>query len=135
MQNNIENIARQINDYKVRAKLLSAPIVKKLALKHPDAEFYAHPGVVRGTINLYQSRYENNPVDISGLDGVSATSNSYRLKRVLLDKQYKINGEMTRVVLEIDAEQQYSEEEVELLRSIGKLQQQTNTYDALVCGF
>ena len=136
---NIESIQRQIEDYRARAKLLNMPIVKRLAQKYPDADFYAYSNrTVKGQINIFQSAYEmesGEGFDISELPDVQAYSDSYKLKKTLVSKTHKVNGRDVNVIVELDVEQRFTTEEKDLLRTLGKLQRQTSEYDTLVCGF
>jgi hypothetical protein len=135
---NIEAIQAEIANLKTRAKLLSLPVVKRLAQKYPDADFYAYSDrTVKGQINIFQSAYEmelGEGLDISELPDVQAYIDSYRLKKTLVSKVHKVNGRDVNVVVELNVEQRFTTEEKDLLRSLGKLQRQSSEYDTLVCG-
>jgi hypothetical protein len=132
----IEAIQAQIANLKTRAKILSSPVVKKLAQKYPDAEFNAYEHFVSIDIDLNQHKRELDPLfDISGLEGVTAGDYGYSYNKTLLERPYKIAGRTVDVRVRVCATQQFSDEEKDLLRSLGKIQTQMSKYESLVCGF
>jgi len=124
-------LMQEISELKAKIKLLNDPAVKKLADLHPDATWTAsaYSNAVRGQIHVWADDY-----DISSLEGVWTDSTSYNFAQSLVDKTYRRDGKELRVRLSIRAEQRFTDEEKEILRSIGKLQKQTSEYETLVCG-
>jgi hypothetical protein len=131
MNNNLQN---EINELRTKARILSAPAIRKFARKNPDADISVSLFGSDARVDARVYLRADDSVDISGHDGVWVDSSDYNLTQRVDKGRVKVAGVSVNRRLTLTVVQPLSDDEKELLRSIGKLQRVENSYETLVCG-
>jgi len=131
----MKNLQSEINELRTKARILSAPAIRKFARQNPDADISV--SVFSGGRARVDARVwmrADTDTDISSLPDVWVDSVDYNLTKALDRGVCKVAGINVEKRLTLSVTQPLSSEERELLRSIGKFQRVENSYETLVCG-
>ena len=132
-----KTIPQALAEVLAKAAILKKPAIRRIMSKNPDAEwsvelppYWAPERMPRvyGRINLEYVRDNEDIRDICN----GADSDSWTLEKTLIDREVS----RVKVQLTLTASQRYTRDEIETLKGLGKLVEQTYTpssYVSLVC--
>jgi len=130
----MNNLQSKIDNLRLEARILSAPAIRKFARQNPDADISVSLYGTEARVDARVYLRTDGNTDISSLPDVWVDSSDYNLTRRLDRGAVKVAGINVGRRLSLVVVQPLSDDEKELLRSIGKLQRQTYDTEALVCG-
>ena len=132
MFNNLQN---EIDELRTKARILSAPAIRKFARQNPDAELSVNVfSGGRARVDARVWMRADTSTDISSLPDVWVDSEDYNVNCSINKGAIKVAGISVDRRLTLSVTQPLSDDEKELLRSLGKIQRIENTYETVVCG-